>query len=240
MASFLLSLVAFSILTASVATLTLNDVRYVVTNNATNTLGGERYDSEVGADFTVQVLRNATVFVWKVFEQGPDERKDVHEVHLYVRSADGIANTDGGSNIFVSADYIGNFSGDVRPFLTGVLYHEVTHVWQWNGQGTAPGGLTEGIADYVMFKAGMLGWGKPGAGSRWDEGYEVTAMFLDYCASFKSSFVADLNKLMKDKYSDGHFQTLLGKPLDQLWADYKAKYGGGGQAVKHPSMHRNI
>jgi hypothetical protein len=38
--------------------------------------------------------------------------------------------------------------------VTGVLYHEVTHVWQWNGQGRANGGLIEGIADYVRLKAG--------------------------------------------------------------------------------------
>lgn len=47
------------------------------------------------------------------------------------------------------------------------------HVFQYDAKGTCPGGLIEGIADFVRLKAGLAPphW-KPGPRSRWDEGYE--------------------------------------------------------------------
>ncbi|KAH0725792.1 hypothetical protein MTR67_003676 [Solanum verrucosum] len=110
--------------------------------------------------------------------------------------------------------------------ITGVLYHEATHVWQWNGNGGAPGGLIEGIADYVRLKAGLGSshWVKPGQGNRWDQVYDVTAQFLDYCNSLRNGFVAELNKKMRNGYSDHFFVDILGKTVDQLWSDYKAKF----------------
>nr|CAB3499290.1 unnamed protein product [Digitaria exilis] len=103
-----------------------------------------------------------------------------------------------------------------------------THVWQWDGQGQANGGLIEGIADYVRLKAGYAPghWVQPGQGDRWDQGYDVTARFLDYCDSLKPGFVALLNAKMKDGYTDDFFAQILGKSVQQLWQDYKAKYGG--------------
>ncbi|GLJ24716.1 hypothetical protein SUGI_0472630 [Cryptomeria japonica] len=54
-----------------------------------------------------------------------------------------------GDEIHLSADYVGNYEGDVKEDIRGVLYHEMTHVWQWNGKDNAPSGLIEGVADYV-------------------------------------------------------------------------------------------
>ncbi|CAB4303931.1 unnamed protein product [Prunus armeniaca] len=101
----------------------------------------------------------------------------------------------------------------------------MTHTWQWNGQGQAPVGLIEGIADFVRLKGDYVpnGWVKSGEGQKWDEGYSVTGWFLDYCNDLQQGFVAELNKKMRDGYSDNFFQELLGKRVDQLWTDYKAK-----------------
>ncbi|KAH0682735.1 hypothetical protein KY290_021331 [Solanum tuberosum] len=100
--------------------------------------------------------------------------------------------------------YIQGYSGDVKREITGVLYHESAHIWQWNGNGKAPGGLIEGIADYVRLKAGLgpSHWVKPGQGDRWDQGYDVTAQFLSYCNSLRNGFVAQLNKKMRNGYSN--------------------------------------
>ncbi|CAI0445646.1 unnamed protein product [Linum tenue] len=67
------------------------------------------------------------------------------------------------------------------------------------------------MADYVRLKAGYAPshWVGPGKGDRWDQGYDVTARFLEYCEGVRGGFVAELNK----------------KSVDQLWRDYKAKYG---------------
>lgn len=51
------------------------------------------------------------------------------------------------NNIHASSEYIGSFVGDVRIEMIGILYHETTHIWQWHGNGEAPQGLIDGLAD---------------------------------------------------------------------------------------------
>ena len=125
------------------------------------------------------------------------------------------------------SQYVANYQGDVKNEITGVLYHEMTHVWQWNGNNAAPSGLIEGIADYVRLTAGLAPshWVTPGSGDKWDQGYAVTAYFLQYCDSVTSGFVAKMNSKLRDGWDLGFFNDITGKSVDQLWSDYKAKYG---------------
>ncbi|KAL4581162.1 hypothetical protein LXL04_017371 [Taraxacum kok-saghyz] len=199
-------------------------VDYTITNPAAATPGGVRFNNDIGADYTTQTLRSATSFIWTTFQQNSDaDRKSVARVSVFIDDMDGVAYTSG-DEIHVSANYIQGYSGDVKGEITGVIYHEMTHVWQWNGNGQAPGGLIEGIADYVRLKAGYAPshWVQPGQGDRWDQGYDVTARFLDYCNGLRNGFVAELNKKMRNGYNNGFFVELLGKTVDQLWAEYKA------------------
>ncbi|XP_066338418.1 uncharacterized protein [Miscanthus floridulus] len=203
-------------------------VTFSATNAASSTAGGKRFGRDVGVRYSRRVLSDASSFCWKTFNQpSPGSRKPVSSITLVVEDIGGVAFTSG-NGIHLSAQYVGGYSGDVKTEATGVLYHEVTHVWQWNGQGQANGGLIEGIADYVRLKAGYAPghWVKPGQGDRWDQGYDITARFLDYCDSLKPGFVALLNAKMKDGYSDDFFAQILGKNVQRLWQDYKAKYGG--------------
>ncbi|KAM5549481.1 hypothetical protein ABKV19_000748 [Rosa sericea] len=202
-------------------------VDYTVTNNAASSAGGIRFNNDIGADYSLQTLASAADFIWKVFQQSADaDRKSVAKVSLFIDNMDGVAYASN-NEIHVSASYIAGYSGDVKKEITGVLYHESTHIWQWNGNGQAPGGLIEGIADFVRLRAGYAPshWVQPGEGDKWDQGYDVTARFLDYCTSLKDGFVAELNNKLKTGYSVNYFADILGKNVDQLWADYKAKYG---------------
>ncbi|XP_028797061.1 uncharacterized protein LOC114752492 [Neltuma alba] len=203
-------------------------VEYTVTNTALATPGGVAFRDKVGDAYAKQTMDSATQFIWRTFQQqnSPADRKNVQTVSLFVEEKDGVAYATN-NEIHLSSRYVGNYNGDVRREVTGVLYHEMTHIWQWNGNGQANGGLIEGIADYVRLKAGYAPshWVQPGQGDRWDQGYDVTARFLDYCNSLRNGFVAELNKMMRTGYSDDYFRQLLGKPVDQLWRDYKAKYG---------------
>ncbi|XP_059644211.1 uncharacterized protein LOC132285980 [Cornus florida] len=203
----------------------IHAVEYNVTNNSTT---GSRYSNEIGDDYSKQTLMSATSFIWGLFQQNCTEgdRKDVKTVSFFIENMDGVAYAEN-NEIHLSANYIEGYSGDLKREFNGVIYHEMTHIWQWNGDGKADiGGLIEGIADYVRLKADYAPshWVQPGQGARWDQGYDVTARFLDYCDSLRNGFVADLNKKMKNAYSDNYFVELLGKTVDQLWIDYKAKY----------------
>ena len=204
----------------------IHAVEYVVTNNAGNTPGGVRFNNEIGSDYSKQTLISAADFIWRLFQQNNDaDRKNVPKVSLFIDDMDGVAYASN-NEIHVSARYINSYSGDVKREITGVLYHESTHIWQWNGNGQTPGGLIEGIADFVRLKAGYAAshWVQPGQGDKWDQRSDVTARFLDYCNGLKNGFVAELNKKMKDGYSANFFVELLGKTVDQLWSDYKAQY----------------
>ncbi|KAF5188377.1 Basic secretory protease [Thalictrum thalictroides] len=204
-----------------------NAVQYKASNQATGTPGGNRFDLVVGCDSATEIMEVASDFIWKTFQQEQKERKTVSQVTLTVESLDGIAYT-ANNKIHLNSDYIANYVGDVRFEIIGIIFHEITHVWQWNGyHHNARQGLIEGIADYIRLKAGLAppSWIKKGSGNWWDEGYAVTAYFLDYCNDLRHGFVASLNCLMKDSYSDDFFIELLGKPVDELWKDYKIKYG---------------
>lgn len=208
-------------------------VEYTVINRAQTTPGGARFRNQLGAEYTRQTMESATNFIWNIFQQTTEsDRKNYQNVNLFVEEKLSIENAlaeTSGNEIKVRASYIEGIKGDIKWDFNGVLYHEMVHVWQWNGQRLAPGGLIEGIADYVRLKANYAPshWVKPGEGKKWDQGYDVTAKFLDYCNGLRDGFVAELNKKMKDGYNDSFFVDLLGKPVDQLWGDYKAKYGMG-------------
>ncbi|KAL3730406.1 hypothetical protein ACJRO7_027424 [Eucalyptus globulus] len=201
-------------------------VEFTETNNAGDTPGGIRFTKENGIPYSHQIMIDSTNFIWRTFQQNDAvDRKDVTKVSLFIDNMDGVAYASN-NEIHVSATYLGGFSGDVKREFTGVLYHEMTHVWQWKGAGQAPGGLIEGIADFVRLKSGYVPghWVQAGQGNKWDQGYDVTARFLDYCNGLKTGFVAELNKKMKTGYSDKYFVDLLDKTVDQLWSEYKAKY----------------
>ncbi|KAJ1397323.1 hypothetical protein SESBI_31916 [Sesbania bispinosa] len=118
-------------------------VEYTVTNNALTTPGGVRFRDEIGAEYAKQTLDSATQFIWNVFQQNsPADRKNVQKVSLFVDDMDGVAYTSN-DEIHLSARYVKDYNEDLKREITGVLYHEMTHVWQWNGNDQAPGGLIE-------------------------------------------------------------------------------------------------
>ncbi|GFS42171.1 plant basic secretory protein (BSP) family protein [Actinidia rufa] len=160
--------------------------------------GGVRFTNEIGLEYSKQTLISTTDFVWQIFQQGSEEdRKNVSLVSLFIDTMVGVAYAD----------------------------NDEIH-WGGNDQSPTPGGLIEGIADFVRLKARYVPshWVQPGQGDQLDKGSDVTARFLDYCESLRSGFVAELNKKMRSSYSDNYFVELLDKTVDQIWSEYKAKY----------------
>ncbi|XP_010918047.2 uncharacterized protein [Elaeis guineensis] len=226
----LVALLISTLLVASSAFNAAGAVEYEVTNNAVGTDGGNLFDHELGVDYSKQVLADASAFVWTTFQQSSEaDRKNVQLITLSIESLnkDNVVAETIQNNIHYNAKFITGTGDDLKRGFEGVLYHEMTHVWQWNGNNAAPTWVIEGIADFVRLKAGYVpsNWAKPGEGKNWEEGYSVTARFLDYCNDLKGGFVAQLNAKMRNGYSDDFFAELLGKPVDQLWNDYKARYG---------------
>lgn len=109
--------------------------------------------------------------------------------------------------------------------IHGVLVHELVHCFQHNGRGTCPGGLIEGIADWVRLRAnlGPSHWKREQIPDRWDQGYEKTAYFLDWLEDrFGEGTVRKINDTLRvEKYKKGDFwEALFGSDIDDLWRDY--------------------
>ncbi|KAL3739943.1 hypothetical protein ACJRO7_021251 [Eucalyptus globulus] len=102
------------------------------------------------------------------------------------------------SQILVNADYLQTFPGNSTDEFTGIVYFTSGLVWERTGNGTAPAGLMTGIAVYMRLTSGWeyKGWPRRGSGLRWDEGYAITANFLEDCGGLRLGFASFLIAMM--------------------------------------------
>ena len=186
------------------------------------------------------ILDYAVKTVHKILTPKRQGTPNVRSITLILRDFLGVAYTTGKDidfehkEIHFSTGYI----EDIKPELltneiTGVLVHEMVHVWQWNGQHTCNGGLIEGVADWVRLKA-VLGpphWRKRSKDCEWDGGYDVTAYFLEWLEEeFGEDVVVRLNQRLREKYVEEKFWTELcdGQDVKLLWARYVSALGEEG------------
>ena len=169
-------------------------------------------------------------------------------VTVVLESMGGVADTKGiqldndHKEIRFSLDYLKNNVTEARrkQEIQGVLVHEMVHCWQWNARGTCPGGLIEGIADYVRLKAGLgpPHWRRPTKkkvkdggkepehherDQKWDAGYEKTGFFLEWLEdNYDAASVRNINASLKDiEYDEQKFWVALtGNEIGDLWKHY--------------------
>lgn len=177
-------------------------------------------------------------------------------VTLHLRDIDGVAYTTGTEldddhkEIHLSLPYVHHCTTMANPLheLVGVLTHELVHCYQHtsppdsiNDQGAKiphpPGGLIEGIADFVRLKAGLEPphWKKPRSAEeraeKWDAGYQNTAYFLAWIEDVRvgRGAVGMLNdRLLRVGYVGeregdsgvGFWKSLFGAEVARLWEEY--------------------
>ncbi|CAE7026364.1 hypothetical protein PTT_02686 [Pyrenophora teres f. teres 0-1] len=159
-------------------------------------------------------------------------------VTLVLRAMDGVAYTTGldldddHKEIHFNTSYIAGIkSTRQKEEITGILVHEMVHCWQHNACGTAPGGLVEGVADWVRLKAGLAPphW-KKRADCEWDAGYERTAYFLAWLEEeHGGDVVRRINEAIREKeYEEGRvWKECCGDGVDVLWRRYRRSLGCG-------------
>ncbi|RPA85904.1 BSP-domain-containing protein [Ascobolus immersus RN42] len=166
---------------------------------------------------------------------------EVRSVTLFIRPMPGVAYTTGTrldeahKEIHLSADYIlscchgSDPSTDAarRAEIEGVLLHELVHCLQFSKG--CPGGLIEGIADFVRLRGGKGAkhWKREGGKKGdWCGGYSRTGYFLDWLEeSYGPGTVAWVNESMREKkYSDEVFRDITGTGVHGLWKRYKRTY----------------
>jgi hypothetical protein len=178
------------------------------------------------------VLSDAVDSVLSILYNKDSKIPPTRSVTLILRSMEGVAFTTGKDidddhkEIHVSTDYIASISAERREKeLTGVIVHEMVHCWQWAAKGTCPGGLIEGIADYVRLRADLAPphWSRVWEGCEWDSGYERTGYFLDYLEKrFGDGTIVAINDRLRDRdYHEDHFwKHCCGNDVKILWAEY--------------------
>ncbi|KXX79776.1 hypothetical protein MMYC01_204385 [Madurella mycetomatis] len=200
----------------------------------------------LGAVNAGSVLSTAVENVLRLLYRSSSDRHTTvpptRSVTLVLRSMGGVAYTtrteldNDHKEIHFSLDYINSIKPPSRltAEITGVLTHELVHCYQWDAKGSCPGGLIEGIADWVRLNCGLSPphWKRETEGA-WDRGYQHTAYFLQYLElRFGEGTVRRLNdKLRSREYNaESFWPELLGKPVEQLYDDYVGKPEAAGCA----------
>jgi hypothetical protein len=117
-----------------------------------------------------------------------------------------------------------------HPEDIDVVTHEVMHIAQAYPNGSAPGWLTEGIADYARYVYGVNNqagnWKLPDykAEQRYTNSYRTMARFLVWLDQHGyPKLVNQLDAAARTRtYTPEIWQQKTGKTLDELWASYAA------------------
>lgn len=183
-------------------------------------------------------------------------------VTLFLRDFGGVAYTTGTEldndhkEIHLSLPYIKHCTTLKDPVreLVGVLTHELVHCYQHTAPPKndenddtkenilhPPGGLIEGIADFVRLKAQLdpPHWKKPHSASerasKWDAGYQHTAYFLAWIEDvwvgegaigmlndrlLRVGYIGENQEDASSNDEIGFWKGLFGMEVAELWAEY--------------------
>lgn len=175
-----------------------------------------------------------------------DHLPSTRSITFVLRQMDGVAYTTGidldddHKEIHINLGYIRRIKSHTRDEILGFVCHELVHCFQWNAHNTCPGGLIEGIADWVRLRAGLAAkhWTEEADGC-WDDGYQHTGYFLDYLERrFGSGTVRKINAWMrKQKYDEEKLfeDCCKGHQVADLWKAYQEdlkERKGGDDSMK--------
>lgn len=223
---FLAAINASDIFAASVKTV-LSLLYRTSLSSASNSSNNHNNNNHATTTATRSILpgtRSVTLFLEDMsgvaYTKGSDLDDDHKEIHFSLRYISSIKRAPDGAK----GDVTGSYE------ITGVLVHELVHCFQYNGHGTCPGGLIEGIADWVRLKAnlGAPHWRRANLPERWDEGYEKTAYFLEWLEGrFGEGTVRRINATLRtERYEkDKFWQGLFGFEVESLWQEYRKAAG---------------
>ena len=221
----LLGLVLANVFLVGMLAMGAHATTFQVVNNALGDSGGQRFDTELGNTAMRQVLIDATNYIQGQFSLSTP--KDVTTVTLFVEDMSGVAYTSN-NEIHLSASYVDGFTGDLTYEITGVLYHECTHVWQNNNAGGSStsefSGTIEGMADTIRLRAGWgaKSWVQDKTGS-WYAGYSNTAYFFNWIEDTKKQgFINELNQDMANPWTTDFFTQITGTDVNTLWQQYQS------------------
>jgi hypothetical protein len=203
--------------------------------------GGQRFmmalgGTTEGVTATVQQMGRE---ICRYLYRSADEVRPANEIELTVEPnlpfPAGKSGNIGKVKVQFSGSYIANYTGDVAKEVKGILYHEMTHIYQNDDkpEGQGPGGWA-GLAEYyeshgdaVRTHFGHTSCGAPNKSGTWDRGaYCARAHWWLFLENKYPGFLYQLNLQMKGGdgmvWTPARGATIVGKPFEELWNEYRA------------------
>lgn len=170
-----------------------------------------------------------------------DEMTDVQQIHYTLKDYDGVSAKGGSSpniNIVYSTQHIEK-SADESMFkldfeTRGVLYHELTHGYQFEPKGVGNYGnnkifwsCIEGTADAVRAEAGYFDMNTRKPGGNWMDGYRTTGFFIQWLTTKDKDAIRKFHRTAKDLEVwswDGAIKSVFGEDasIESMWDEYQA------------------
>jgi hypothetical protein len=203
--------------------------------------GGQRFMMALGGTTeavtaTVQQMgRDICRYLYRTAE----EVRPANEIELIVDPMyTGIAGKSGNVGkvrVRFGANYLASFAGDVSREVKGILYHEMTHIYQnddkpeGQGAGGWPGlaQYYESHADAVRTHMGFSSCGAPNKTGQWDTGaYCARAHWWLFLENRYPDFLYKLNLQMRGGdnmvWTPARGATIANKSFEVLWSEYQA------------------
>ncbi len=187
-----------------------------------------------------KLLKQVCLEVCQLLYWSADDINQVDQFDYVVKDYDGISGKSGQQpyiKIEFSSTYLkqkqdsGMSDEDLLHEIKGVLYHELTHGYQYEpkGAGVYETGsqfwsFLEGMADYCRYKAGYFTLNQRRAGGTWTGGYRTSGFFIDWLHSKDELFIKKFNRsaLTINPWSwDKATKAILGVPVQELWDEYQ-------------------
>lgn len=189
-------------------------------------------------------LQSAVTSVLTLLYATPRNPTPTRSVTLILRDTPGVAYTTGTDldrdhkEIHLSLPYVAKIKKErLTDEITGVLVHELVHCFQYNGKGTCPGALIEGLADWVRLRSELASppphW-KRDTSKGWNAGYDRTAYFLEFLEErFGEGTVRRMNATLRtERYAEDKFWPgLFGRSVGELWEEYCEEVDGEGKGA---------
>lgn len=169
-----------------------------------------------------------------------DPMTDVQNIKYTLEDKEGVSAKGGSSpniHIFYSTQHIersANESLYKLDFETrGVLYHELTHGYQYEPKGCGNYGnnktfwsCIEGIADAVRAEAGLFDMSTRRPGGNWMDGYRTTGFFIQWLTTKDPDAIRKFHQTVKDLEVwsfDAAIKSVFGadKSIEGMWEEYQ-------------------
>jgi hypothetical protein len=203
--------------------------------------GGQRFMTALGGttEAVTATVQQMGREICRYLYRAAEEVRPANEIELIVDPMyAGIAGKSGNVGkvrVRFGASYLAAYTGDVAREVKGILYHEMTHIYQNDDkpEGLGAGGWSglaqyyESHADAVRTHMGFSSCGAPNKTGTWDRGaYCVRAHWWLWLENQYPDFLYKLNLQMRGGdnmvWTPARGATIVNKPFEELWTEYQA------------------